>query len=303
MDEFAISNHLLHQPEALRARAREDGYLFFRRLIDAEAIQCVRLQILNLCREAGWLRPGSDPAEGIAAEGVAYVEPEPAFMEVYNRLQQLEDFHALAHQPQLLAMFDILFGEPTLVHARNIARIIFPQNLKFTTPAHQDYVHIQGTEETWTAWIPLGDCPQELGSLVILRGSHRQGVYPTHAAYGAGGLGIDTESLPYTWVGGDFLSGDVVVFHSLCVHKALPNLTPDRLRLSVDYRYQPLSQPVVESSFQPHHGQISWEEVYANWQSERYQYYWRNLPLRFADWTPEYHRAARRGCENPDPKR
>ncbi|HXG23877.1 MAG TPA: phytanoyl-CoA dioxygenase family protein [Chthonomonadales bacterium] len=294
MHEFTVSNELLHRPEALRARAQEEGYLFFRSLIDAEAIWRARLQILDLCREAGWLQPGSNPADGIAAEGVAYVEPEPAFMEVYNRLQKLEDFHTLAHQPKLLAMFDTLFGEPTLVHARNIARIIFPQNLKYTTPAHQDYVHIQGTEETWTAWIPLGDCPRELGSLAILRGSHRQGGYPTQAAYGAGGLGIDTESLPYPWVEGDFLIGDVVVFHSLCVHRAIPNLTPNRLRLSVDYRYQPLSHPVVESSFRPHHGQITWEEVYAGWHSNRYQYYWRNLPLRFAEWTPKYHQAARR---------
>ena len=71
--------------------------------------------------------------------------------------------------------------------ARNIARVIFPRNTKYTTPAHQDYIHIQGTEETWTAWFPLGDCSKELGSLAILPRSHVFGILPTHTAYGAGG--------------------------------------------------------------------------------------------------------------------
>jgi len=30
----------------------------------------------------------------------------------------------------------------------------------------------------------------------------------------------------------------VIFFHGLTVHRALDNATPDRLRISVDYRYQ-----------------------------------------------------------------
>src|SRR5579872_257723 len=289
IDDFAVSNDLLANAGALQARAREDGYLFFRGLIDRNALLDVRRQILALCERAGWLAPDTDPMEGIAAPGAACVEPEPRFMEVYNQVMRLEAFHALAHQPRLLKMFDSLFGEPTLVHPRNIARLIFPNNVRFTTPSHQDYIHIQGTEETWTAWMPLGDCSRTLGSLAVLAGSHRDGVYPVHRAYGAGGLGIDTENLPYRWVSADFAPGDVVVFHSLTIHKGLPNLSPDRLRLSTDFRYQGVSQPATEGSFLPHHGRLSWEEVYAGWKSTRYQYYWRDLPLRRAEWTPKYH--------------
>lgn len=294
MNPFRESNDALDEPVALRERGQRDGYLFFRGLIDPAAIAAVRRDILGLCAEAGWLAPGPPTESGIAAAGVAHVEPEPAFMEVYDRVMRLERFHALAHQPRLLAMFAGLFGEPVLPHARNIARIIFPQNVKFTTPSHQDYVHIQGTEETWTAWIPLCDCPRDLGALAVLEGSHHEGVLPTHAAYGAGGLGIDTDSLPYRWVTSDFRAGDVVVFHSLTVHKALPNLAPDRIRLSVDYRYQPVSHPATEGSFLPHYARASWDEIYAGWQSSTYQYYWRDLPVRFVDWSAEYHRQAGR---------
>jgi ectoine hydroxylase-related dioxygenase (phytanoyl-CoA dioxygenase family) len=292
MNEFRVSNDLLLDSEGLRLRADEEGYLFFRGLLETDAVRQVRRDILNLCGEAGWLEPGSDPEDGIARPGVAWIEPQPEYMAVYNRVMRLESFHALAHQPALLGMFNTLFGEPTLVHARNIARIVFPNNALHTTPAHQDYVHIQGTTETWTAWIPLGDCPRDLGSLAVLRGSHRQGVYPARAAYGAGGLGIDTESLPFEWVSADFRAGDVVLFHSLTVHKALPNLSPNRIRLSADFRYQPESQPVTQSSFQPHYAQVTWDDVYRDWKSTAHQYYWQGKALTWADFTRKYHEAA-----------
>jgi hypothetical protein len=290
MRPFTISNDALSDGNELRTRMRRDGYLFLRGLIAPEATLEVRREILSLCAGAGWLAAGTDIRDGIAAPGVAHVEPQPDFMAVYNQVMKNEAFHALAHAPGLIAMLRTLFGEEPLVHPRNIARIIFPQNTVFTTPAHQDYIHIQGTEETCTAWMPLGDCPVSLGSLIVLAGSHgAREVFPVRAAYGAGGLGIETDAMPYEWVGGDFANGDLVVFHSLTVHKALPNLSPDRLRLSVDFRYQPLSHPIEPSSLLPHHAQLTWDEIYSGWKSGRYQYYWNDLPLVMASQDPRVH--------------
>ncbi|MCS6861630.1 MAG: phytanoyl-CoA dioxygenase family protein, partial [Abditibacteriales bacterium] len=216
------------------------------------------------------------------------VEPSPEYMAVYNEVMKLESFHALAHDAQLLAMFRRLIGEEVLVHPRNIARIIFPQNELYTTPAHQDWIHVQGTPETYTAWIPLSDCPQSLGSLAVLVGSHRFGIFPTHRAYGAGGRGIDTEGLGLTWAGSDFYLGDVLVFHSHTVHKALPNKDPQRLRLSVDFRYQGASQPITPGSLLPHFAQVTWEEVYARWRSTELQYYWQKFPLNVVPFDPDH---------------
>jgi ectoine hydroxylase-related dioxygenase (phytanoyl-CoA dioxygenase family) len=209
-------------------------------------------------------------------------------MAVYNQVMKMEAFHGFAHQPALLSMLNSLFAERTLVHPRNIARIVFPRLTAHTTPAHQDYIHIQGTEETWTAWIPLGDCSKDLGSLAVLAGSHREGLYSAQPSLGAGGLKIDTDSLPYTWVASDFAAGDVVLFHSMTVHRGLPNESPNRIRLSVDYRYQPVSHPVVADSLLPHFAQVTWDEVYNDWISERYQYYWRDLPLNIVERQPRH---------------
>jgi hypothetical protein len=157
---------------------------------------------------------------------------------------------------------------------------MFPNNNAFKTPPHQDYIHIQGAEATYTAWFPLGDCPADLGGLAVLAGSHRAGVLPVSPAPGAGGVGVETEDLALSWVTGDFLLGDVLLFHSHTVHRALDNRSPDRLRLSVDFRYQGMSAPVTEGSLKPHFSRLPWDDIYAGWKSHRFQYYWRRSDLR-----------------------
>jgi len=123
-----------------------------------------------------------------------------------------------------------LLDETVFVHPMKIARISFPNNVKQTTPAHQDDVHIQGSFETYTSWIPLGDMPFSLG-----------------------GLAVDVDGLGLDWHGTEHRAGDVLVFPSTATHKALPNLSGDRLRLSVDYRYTGLTHAVGEGSLKPHY--------------------------------------------------
>ncbi len=281
IEPFTESNEFLGQPEKLREQARQDGYLFFRKLIDKDSIQNLRHDFLEICHRHGWAKGGESLMEGIRIGG-PFMEGDEGYWPVLDEFQSLESFHGFAHHPAILDMCDKLFGEKTLVHPRNIGRIMFPENTKYTTPAHQDFIHIRGTEDTYTAWIPLGDCPKYLGGLSVLSGSHRSGIYPVQPALGAGGLGIDTDPLEANgmhWVSGDYDIGDALFFHSHAVHKALPNQTPDRIRLSVDYRYQGGSQPVTEGSLLPHFNRMPWEQIYEGWKSEDYQYYWKSYDL------------------------
>ena len=281
IEPFTVSNEFLGQPDKLREQARQDGYLFFKKLIDKDSIQKLRHDFLEICHRHGWAQGSETLMDGIRIGG-PFMEGDDGYWPVLDEFQALESFHAFAHHPAILDMCDKLFGEKTLVHPRNIGRIMFPENTKYTTPAHQDYIHIRGTEETYTAWIPLGDCPKYLGGLSVLSGSHRSGVYPVKPAFGAGGLGIDTDPLEADgmyWVSGDYEIGDALFFHSHAVHKALPNQTPNRIRLSVDYRYQGSSQPVTEGSLLPHFNRMPWEQIYKEWKSKDYQYYWKSFDL------------------------
>ena len=281
IEPFTVSNDLLDTPEELRRRAQEDGYLYFRNLIDQESINNLRRDFLEICHRHGWAEGGDSLMDGIRTGG-PFMEGDEGYWPVLDEFQCLESFHAFAHHPSIIDMCDKLFGEKTLVHPRNIGRIMFPENTKYTTPAHQDFIHIRGTEETYTAWIPLGSCPQHLGGLSVLSGSHRSGIYPVKPALGAGGVGIDTAPLEddgLYWVVGDYEIGDALFFHSHAVHKALPNQSSDRIRLSVDYRYQGCSQPVTEGSLLPHFNRLAWDQIYDEWNSKEYQYYWNDFDL------------------------
>ena len=280
MDELEDSTALLARPAALREHAKVEGVLLLRGLIPRPAIAGLRLEVLRLCAMAGWLHPQTDPREGVAAPGIAYTEQSPEYRPLYREVQRLRAFHALAVRPELLSAMEAVLGAPVLAHPRNIARISFPDFTRFTTPPHQDFYHVRGCADTWTAWIPLGACPRERGGLAVMPGSQTEPLLETHAADGAGGAAVETGALPWQWATTDYAIGDVLVFHSHTIHKALPNTSPDRIRLSVDYRYQRASDPIHPSSLEPHLGVAAWEELYEGWPEDELRYYWRAMNPR-----------------------
>ena len=278
MRPFTESNDILGDSAALRRRADRDGYLFLRDLVDKEAILATRRAIPGLLKAVGWIDDGADPVEAITTHP-ALIAGTPEFIPIYDTIQRLESFHTLAHDPAIFALLEDLLGPAVLLQPSNIARVIFPTGLEHTTPAHQDFVHIQGTPDVWTAWLPLGDCPHELGGLSVLSGSHRFGVLPVSRSLGAGGLRTHYEEIGGEWVSSPFQLGDVLFFHSHTVHQGLPNRSGNRLRLSADYRYQRAADPVMEKVLTPHQGRLSWEEVYKGWKSDQYQYHWQKFDL------------------------
>jgi hypothetical protein len=289
---FIDSTDLLADPVALRARADDLGYLFFRGLLPAEELRIVRRRFVEVLDRRGWLARDADPMDGIVdAQAFANESREElAFCgvgvgaDVYREIQHLEEFHRLAHHPNLLGVFAALFDSPVLPHPRNIARIMIPNPRAVPTPPHQDFIHVQGSQRTWTAWIPLGDCPIALGSLSALAGSHREGVLSYKQAAGAGGLEAYLCDLDYPWAVGDYAAGDVLTFTSETVHQALPNRYVDRIRLSCDFRYQSFDEPIESQSLQPHCQVDSWENIYAGWHDRRLMYYWTKRELQLSQW-------------------
>jgi ectoine hydroxylase-related dioxygenase (phytanoyl-CoA dioxygenase family) len=283
---FVVSSDAIDQPEVLRGCMARDGYLFMPGLLPTGVVHALYSSILGICQDKGWADTQGN------AVGQARLEGSPEFWDVYDEVQSLEAFHAFAHRPEILNVIHALVQEQVLVHPRNIARISFPNAVFFTTPAHQDFVHIQATPETYTAWIPLSDCPLVLGGLAVLAGSHKLGLLPVHKADGAGGLGVDTDNLGLEWHTSDYHAGDVLIFHSMAVHKALPNLTVNQLRLSTDYRYQGVSLPIVADGLEPHYGRLGWDTIYRGWQRADLQYYWHAVPLKIVARDTSFHENA-----------
>ena len=276
MPEFLDSTAIIDDGPTLAERLQRDGYLFVRGLLPSDAVNRVRLRLLEKAAAGGWLKTFHPIEEGIANPDSACKDPEERYMATFRGIWADEELHRLRTHPRVLAFFERIFGEPALAHPMFVQRNIFPQSeeFDFTTGSHQDRVHIGGATN-YAMWVPLGDCPRKKGALAVSAGSHHSGILDTKVGSGAGGMDIAVE-IPGTWVTGSFQAGDALIFQDVTVHQALPNRT-HQIRQSFDARYQPASQPVAPLSMDTYSGCGTWEEIYAGWSSSEDQYYWRAL--------------------------
>lgn len=239
----------------------EYGYLYFRGLIPADYVLNARREVLEHCQEAGWLDPSRDIMDGIAAPGMEpTMEGRDNYMKVYRKVLRTPSFHDFPTHPALLQVMNKVLGIPVddvLVHPRRIGRITFPNLVSAATPPHQDHYYIRGAVDTFSCWTPLGDCPIELGGLAMAPGSHKAGYieHTVHSPNTVGSCGVEIDDANTDWHVSDYGVGDAVFFHSYTIHKATPNLTPDRLRISTDNRYQRPKEKIEDDALLPHYNE------------------------------------------------
>lgn len=266
-------------PESLQSAMESDGYLLVRGVLPAHDVRHLLGQITEILAAASWIRPGSDPLERTANNSAACGDPDPEFKRIYQQIFNLEAFHALPHHLALRRVMKMLTGDRLLVHPKPIGRLIFPDCERLTVHAHQDYRFMGGDPECFTTWMPLHDCPVDVGPLQILEGSHRFG-FQNHEDENLHVPEIPLESAAGgEWIGGQVNAGDVLLFHSLTVHAAAPNRSR-QLRISLDCRFQDYRRALnpANLTFAGESGK-SWEKTYASWNSEDLKYYWKGLPL------------------------
>ncbi len=292
-----LALHAMHESSAqadsldvLRARLGKDGYLFFRSVIPRDRLMALRDQITDILADEGWIESGERRNDAIAITRPRR-EGRRRYFQAHDRIIRLEALHSLAHDDALLGLMRRVLGQTAFPHPLSIIRLVFPESPELATPPHQDYPNNQGTADLTAAWIPLADCPVEQGSLAILEGSHKFGVLPLKFHLGAGNrravLGDQLAGL--RWVGADFALGDVLLFPSLTVHKAMENLSKEKMRLSVDFRFQREGEALTEGSLRPHFERIDWGEIYQGWNSTRYQYYWQDKEYVEVPWNAALH--------------
>jgi ectoine hydroxylase-related dioxygenase (phytanoyl-CoA dioxygenase family) len=120
----------------------------------------------------------------------------------------------------------------------------------------------RGSKRLLTSWTPVGDVPKTDGALAILEGSHRF----DELIGGYGSIDVDDARTTkgfkgsYTadptavqrqyggrWLTTDFEAGDLLVFTMHTMHCSLDNRSAaNRVRSSVDTRYQPADEPADE---------------------------------------------------------
>jgi ectoine hydroxylase-related dioxygenase (phytanoyl-CoA dioxygenase family) len=268
-------------PSSFREAISSKGYLLIRGVLSREALAPLLGDATKILYNAGWLMAERDPLERIANPGAACGDPDPSFKRTYQEIFNLESFHGLAHHPDLERMMSLLVGQQLLIHPKPVGRLIFPNCEQLVVHAHQDYRYMDGDPECFTAWIPLHDCPTNLGPLQILEGSHRYGFQRhEHSDVQIPEIPEGT-ALGGEWAGGEINAGDVLIFHSLTVHAASPNHS-NQLRISLDCRFQNYERVFNPANvvFAGESGK-SWEKTYARWSSDDLKYYWKRIPLTF----------------------
>jgi ectoine hydroxylase-related dioxygenase (phytanoyl-CoA dioxygenase family) len=227
------------------------GHLFFPGLLPRDAVLEGRAEALALCRDAGWVDAQGGPLDARWRGGEPVREDDPRWTEFYRLWITSPVFQSLPEHPAIVAAAEKLLGGEVMVHPRKIGRVGFPQNEGQQTPPHQDFFHIHGTPETYTAWVPLGDCPMELGCLTVADGSHASGFREHTPSDGPGGWSVEADG-DAAWCSQDFRAGDVLFVHSLTIHQALPNRTRDEVRVSIDNRYQRADDDIDPASLRSH---------------------------------------------------
>lgn len=287
MKPFRDSTDVRGDGDALRDRMAGDGYLFIRGLLPKELLETVRISWLAMLRDAGCVDRRGALADGVADPAGFRVEPQPHYMKLVIGLYRQPKAHEITHHPALLDVIERLVAGPVLLHPLVLGRFVFPDQTAYTTPPHQDWVAVQGSEDTYTAWIPLSDVPEQMGGLEVCAGSHRAGVYEFRPALGASAMEV-TDNLPDDWRYNPFQQGDVLIFHSRTVHRGVP-CRGSRLRLSMDARYQSVAEPIVAGQLESHGG-LGWDEIYAGWPPEtaHLRYYWKQFDLKLVPYDRAY---------------
>jgi hypothetical protein len=271
------SDSIAGDPDALRARLEEDGYLFVPGLLDREAVRAGRLDLLRHVEAAGALDPAYPLEDGVLrpdAGELGLWQSYPSTSEVLLSVLQGE---------RMLGFFAALLGGAVRGYDFIWLR---DQPRSHGVQPHCDVVFMgRGTPDVLTCWTPFGDIPLGGGGLMLLEDSHRQSAVriadylrqdvDTYCANGpnadavregtmkwehwegpepgrdwGGEIAEDAVALRAEWGGRwltapEFRMGDVLIFSMRTVHAGTDNDT-NTLRLSTDSRYQRADAPVDE---------------------------------------------------------
>jgi hypothetical protein len=238
---------------ALWNRLRSDGYLYLPNFLPREMVLAFREYYFDEMKETGLTTtdPGADP--GVAGAGP--IDRGAIRTALFDRVIPGYEYETLTGQPTIRDWFHWLLDDDVHLHKRRIIRHILPgeSGIGTATQAHYDLVYLrEGSERVLSMWIPIGDCPIELGGLAYLERSHhwvmaeeRSGTLKRPAASITANLPALADEHDSRWLMANYQAGDVVVHSSYIVHASTDNVDPaNRIRLSTDFRYQRSSEAI-----------------------------------------------------------
>ncbi len=186
----------------------------------------------------------------LIAEKVPSMPPEQAFYEdrsdpsTLKQIQALYDhdphFHRMMFGSRFEALASLLLNDKVI--GRNMQYFNKPPRIGQPTPPHQDgYYFMLDPNEAVTMWLGLEPVDEENGCVRYVKGSHKKGMR-AHGRTGLigfsqgmtdFGLPEDLEQEVYFKTG----PGDLLVHHSMTIHRADGNRSTSRTRRALGFIY------------------------------------------------------------------
>lgn len=219
--------------EGLKKRFLRDGFIFFPNFLKQEEIESVRNRLSEFIENRVPEMP----------ENEVYYE-DKADKNSLKQLQRLFNYNSF--------FFDMLFGSrfeklasillDDQVHGKNIQYFNKPPKIGKPTPAHQDgYYFMLEPNEAVTMWMALEAVDEENGCVRYVKGSHMHGMREHTKTKTLGfsqgisdfGRANDLENEVYF----PTKAGDLLVHHSLTIHRADGNSSKTRSRKAMGFIY------------------------------------------------------------------
>jgi len=231
----------------LRQRFDEDGYLFFRNIIDLKKVNQTRSDVLDVLCRFGLIEENENNEPIWSGKVLADL------IDVQTAIYALESYEQLRQCNEIMTIMERLWGAP--VYSWKLVPVrTQPPKAGTPTPAHQDYQLFFRGGRFSVGWIPLMDIDESVGGIELIPASHKifsetdyallEGRFLTGRAYSqvAAEKAVLLPQIPPEKVGGfvrtNYQLGDLLVLHDMVVHRSLPNVSK-KFRLSMDTRFQP----------------------------------------------------------------
>lgn len=230
--ELRSANHLLDDHAALMRFHDEHGYLLLRKVLNPDSLNEARRRMFAVMVRHGLIAPDAtvpiwtgQPFAGNMEESAEYAGIAAAVIE----------------HPDNRALMQKILGEPAcmvpIVQYRN-----YPPGGP-VTGVHQDGFFSQGVQGYKPVWVPVCDCPPEVGGLMIAVGQHQRGYL--HNLAKPPSFAIPTGLIPPDcWASTHYHAGDVLIIHPLAPHASMPNRST-QCRVTFDTRVQSAADPRV----------------------------------------------------------
>jgi phytanoyl-CoA hydroxylase len=216
-----------------KSRFRNDGYLLLPGFLGREEVGAVLRELEALITE----RVPSMPPEA-----AFYEDPsDPATLKQIQLLYEHSDhFRSMMFGSRFQALASILMDDDAV--GRNMQYFNKPPGVGKPTPPHQDgYYFMLEPNEAVTMWLGLDAVDEENGCVRYVRGSHLEGIRP----HGRSGVLGFSQGITDFGKAGDLdrevwsrtAPGDLLVHHSLTIHRADGNRTADRPRRALGFIY------------------------------------------------------------------